>query len=110
MGLDNQYQKSMDTPAKTASVNKFAEKSGKVHDEIGSGDEAKSGIVWKSIHFSFLIGIGLSIAVILFFIISLFSNEHSKLTFPIDYLKDIWAIFIPIITLALGYIFGKGDK
>jgi hypothetical protein len=100
------------TPAsKTSNINEFATSTrGRVHDEIGAGEEAKSGIVWKSIQYSFWIGTAFSFATILFFIFSFANNHHPLLSFPLDEIKGIWAIFIPIITLALGYIFGKGGK
>lgn len=69
--------------------------------EIGSGDDAHNSIVYRTIKYSFHAAAWISISVI-------FYKIGTQKEILIDEIKDIWAIFIPLITLALGYIFGKG--
>ncbi|WP_020675520.1 hypothetical protein [Geopsychrobacter electrodiphilus] len=71
---------------------------------IGSGKHAQAAIVWQTIKWSFLAGSTLTVLV---FIGSYFDP---KLNFEISSIATIWSIFVPIITLALGYIFGKGKE
>lgn len=73
---------------------------GRIAENIGTGEHAKNSIVWMTITWSFVIASGLSV---LYFIVALFYAEVDFL----NKLKDVWAIFIPVITLALGYAFGK---
>jgi hypothetical protein len=75
---------------------------GKIGSHIGTGKNAKDSFIWMTITWSFTIASGLSL---LFFIRSFFT-ETSGL---IDSIKDVWTVFIPVITLALGYAFGKGE-
>lgn len=74
---------------------------GTVTQQIGSGEHAQNSIVYRTILWSFLGGALLSAASIT---IALSKGSTSAL----GEVKDIWAIFTPLITLALGYLFGKG--
>lgn len=74
---------------------------GAVTQQIGSGEHAQNSIVYRTILWSFVGGGLLSLASI---VIALCKGSPSALT----ELKDIWSIFAPLITLALGYLFGKG--
>lgn len=73
---------------------------GKITHNIGTGENAKNSIVWMTITWSFLIAAFLSL---LFFSLVVAHKDFAY----IDHIKSIWAIFVPIITLALGYAFGK---
>jgi len=76
---------------------------GKVSAHIGTGKHAKAAIVWETIKWSFLAGTGITLILV--------GAALAKIyTFSIEDLKMTWGIFIPIITLALGYIFGKGKE
>lgn len=76
---------------------------------IGTGENAKNSIIWMTITWSFYIASG--ITLLLF--ISLWIAYHNKNTAEISEIKKhmiaIWSIFTPIITLALGYAFGKNE-
>ena len=74
---------------------------GTITQQIGSGEHAQNSIVYRIILWSFIGGALLSAASI---VIALCKGNASAL----GELKDIWAIFTPLITLALGYLFGKG--
>lgn len=74
---------------------------GAVTHQIGSGEHAQNSIVYRTILWSFIGGGALSTASV---IIALCNSNESALS----EVKDIWSIFAPLITLALGYLFGKG--
>lgn len=74
---------------------------GRTAQIIGSGKFAQQAIVWHVIKWCF--GIAAIISGLLF-ILFIWKGKPDL----IDSLKIIWAIFVPIITLALGYVFGKG--
>ncbi len=76
---------------------------GKIGTHIGTGKNAKDSFIWMTITWSFSIATGLSL---LLFIRAFFIGETLEL---IDSIKDIWTVFVPVITLALGYAFGKGE-
>ncbi len=77
---------------------------GKIATQIGTGQNAKDSFIWMTITWSFYISTGLSLAL---FVKSCFV-ESSDVD-VMSYIKDVWSIFTPIITLALGYAFGKGQ-
>lgn len=77
---------------------------GKISEIIGSGKHAQAAIVWQTIKWSFIAGGAFSI---MFFVLSFFTEDRNL---TIDHIKGVWSIFIPVITLALGYIFGKGKE
>lgn len=77
---------------------------GKITQLIGSGKYAQSAIVWWTIKWSFIVGGMLTAGA---FISHWVYKDEGTLA---ENIKNIWSIFAPIITLALGYIFGKGQK
>lgn len=83
---------------------------GIIAKHIGTGDNAKDSFVWMTLRACFWIA-GLASASV--FIMKLIAflrvgvYEEKEL---IASLKDLWAIFTPIITLALGYAFGKRES
>ncbi|EGR2123795.1 hypothetical protein [Vibrio cholerae] len=78
---------------------------GKIASQIGTGQNAKDSFIWMTITWSFYISTGLSAAIFLKHCFITPSDNGDFMT----YIKDIWSIFTPIITLALGYAFGKGQ-
>lgn len=76
---------------------------GELTRKIGSGKHAQASLVYYAIVYSFLIGLILSGGA--YFLI-IFKHSQSPYT---DTLVSIWGIFVPIITLSLGYIFGKNE-
>lgn len=79
--------------------------SGTITKHIGSGENAKNSFIWMTITWSFIIGAGISFLV---YIRSFFFDEPNT-NMLIESLAAVWSIFIPLITLALGYAFGKGE-
>ena len=78
---------------------------GKIANQIGTGANAKDSFIWMTITWSFYISTGLSIVVFLKSCFITLPEGQNVMTA----IKDIWSIFTPIITLALGYAFGKGQ-
>ena len=75
---------------------------GIITNTIGSGKYAQASIVWQVIKWSF-IAAGV---ITLFCIVQTWCQGKPV---NIEELKTIWSIFMPLITLALGYLFGKRD-
>ena len=90
----------------TSSQNSYNqnEMAGKIADHIGTGKNAKDSFIWMTITWSFYIATGLSV---LMFIRGFCSSTGTDAV--LTEIVDIWGIFVPIITLALGYAFGKGE-
>lgn len=75
---------------------------GEIADYIGSGEDAKNSFVWLTIALSFFCAGVISLL--------LFSLVVAEKDFKyVEEIKDVWGIFIPLITLALGYAFGKSQ-
>lgn len=78
-------------------------KPGTISEQIGTGEDAKNSIVWITVRWSLILGGLLSFA--LYFRPAYCSSDYSGSL--IEDIKATWSIFMPVITLALGYIFGK---
>ena len=77
---------------------------GQIAKIIGDGENAKNSFIWVTIRWSFLIGGLTTLALYL-------RPGYCQAEFQGNLLEDIksaWTIFMPVITLALGYSFGKG--
>lgn len=73
-------------------------------DKIGTGDDAKSSVVWFVITFTLTLYACL-VAVLV--IIDIYNNNGANV---LNNIKESWAVFTPIITLSLGYMFGKAES
>lgn len=71
---------------------------------IGKGDQAKDSVVWYLI--TRLVRISFFVIVVLF-AVDIYKHDGANC---ISLLKDTWSVFAPIITLAMGYLFGKKEK
>lgn len=76
---------------------------GRISETIGTGENAKNSIVWITIRWSLILGGSITVALFL----TSFCGDKGPGTL-IDDIKGVWSIFMPIVTLALGYTFGKG--
>ena len=80
---------------------------GKITDIVGSGDNARNTFVYLTLKWSFIAGLIITGLVVL-------NHWCFRLNDKIpDFMGDIkitWGIVVPIITLALGYAFGKSEK
>lgn len=77
---------------------------GLINIRIGTGDNAKASIVYTVLQYVFGIGILLSILVV--FNYWCFRQQEKVPDFVGD-LKAVWQLFLPIVTLVLGYLFGN---
>ncbi|MCX9108491.1 hypothetical protein OKT22_05535 [Providencia rettgeri] len=74
-----------------------------ITNKIGTGDDAKNSVVWHVITYSLTIYSCIVSALLVIDVVN--TGGSSALTI----VKDSWAIFTPIITLSLGYMFGKKE-
>ena len=73
------------------------------------GEHAKDSFIWMTLKYCFYLGAIFSVCLMLvFFHFSFDRNEPEKFD-VVSALKDVWSIFTPILTLALGYAFGKRE-
>ena len=72
---------------------------------IGSGEDARNSIIYLVLKWAFIAAAVISTLVIINN--WLFRDCENNITSD---LKVIWEIVTPIITLALGYAFGKSEK
>jgi hypothetical protein len=79
---------------------------GKIANLIGSGHYAQAAIVFTVIRYSFWMALGLS--VLIYFRPLMFDQADPAST--ITDIERVWSLFIPVITLGLGYVFGKGKE
>lgn len=80
-----------------------ATQTGKIAEKIGTGKHAKNAIIWFSITWSFYFASGISLLIFM-------KNFFIESTNIIDDIGTVWGIFVPIITLAMGYLFGKSKE
>lgn len=76
------------------------ESRGEIAGYIGSGEDAKNSFVWLTIRLSFFCA---GIITLLLFSLVVAEKDFKY----VDEIKSIWGLFIPLVTLALGYAFGK---
>jgi hypothetical protein len=79
----------------------------KITTTIGRGEDAKNSLIYLTLKWSFITGVIITILVI--------TNNwvfrvDEKVPDFMDDIKVTWGLIIPIITLALGYAFGKAQK
>jgi hypothetical protein len=79
----------------------FAPVIGTVAHVIGTGEHAQTAIVYTVVKWCFALGAVLSVI----FVAVPLLRGHAVAVADV---KDVWSIFGPLITLALGYLFGKG--
>lgn len=77
---------------------------GLITKQIGSGEYAKDTFIYITIFWSFVIGSVTCGAIY----IRTFAPPAMTAAEILEVVKGVWSIFLPIITLALGYSFGKG--
>lgn len=95
------------TERKTGGTSKFIEAPGKITATLGTGDNAKNSLVYLTLKYCFLIGGALTFLVVVNYWAF---RENEKVPDFIGDVKVVWEIMVPIITLALGYAFGKAQK
>ncbi|HGA3141950.1 TPA: hypothetical protein ACIR59_004264 [Enterobacter hormaechei] len=74
---------------------------GKMADNVGTGRHAQTNIIWYIVSATFVVFSCICSALV---VMSIYGYEIKTV---LDSIKDIWGVFTPILTLALGYLFGK---
>lgn len=82
---------------------------GTITRRIGTGENAKNSIVWMTITWSFCIASGITFFIFILLLITYFSSDKEYFNSLIKHSFSMWSIFTPIITLALGYAFGRNE-
>lgn len=77
---------------------------GKITETIGRGEDAKNSFVYITIKWAFISGCVITLLVVLN---SWIFRENEKIPDFTGDIELVWDIIVPIITLALGYAFGK---
>lgn len=107
----NQTDENIEPSNKTGGTKLFktpsAEVNGKIADTIGTGDNAKNSLVYLTIKWAFISATCISGLVVLN---HWAFRENDKVPDFTEDIQSIWKIIIPIITLALGYAFGKHEN
>ncbi|EPT5086550.1 hypothetical protein ACVUCS_003451 [Salmonella enterica subsp. enterica] len=83
---------------------------GKITEHIGTGEQAKDSFVWLTLKYCFCMAFVFSVCLMLVYFHFSFDNGEPEKIDIISDLKDVWSIFTPMVTLALGYAFGKREK
>lgn len=82
--------------------------SGKISETIGTGDNAKNSIIYLVLKWIFI-----AATLITIFVIAncwIFRDGENKVPDLTNDIEVIWGLATPIITLALGYAFGKSER
>lgn len=86
----------------------------KISDLIGQGDDAKNAIVWTIVRWSLIIPAAISFLYIctMWAVYAANLDYQEQVVQIREHILKIWGVFAPLVTLALGYIFGKnaGEK
>lgn len=82
---------------------------GKIANEIGTGEHARDSFIWTTLKYCFYLGGLFSVCLLLVFFHFSFDLDSPEKFDIVSALKDVWSIFTPILTLALGYAFGKRE-
>jgi len=102
-----QTQKPIETPKKSGFKDNQAYGLSKITSTIGRGDDAKNSLVYLTLKWSFISGIVISGLIVLN---HWFFRQNLMIPNFMGDIKVAWEIIVPIITLALGYAFGKSQK
>lgn len=80
---------------------------GAMAGQIGTGGNAQQAIIYTIIKYVFIVGSVLSILVVINYWLF---RENEKVPDFIGDLRMVWELFLPLITLSLGYLFGRAKK
>lgn len=99
--IENNRRKSTVSPQQTPDMH------GTITNTIGTGEVAKDSIIYLVIKWSFISG---TVITLILVINNWIFRENEKVPDLTNDIKITWSIVIPIITLALGYAFGKSKR
>jgi hypothetical protein len=84
-----------------------SQQSGKIPDYIGKGEDAKNSLAYLVLKGIFILSILLTVLI---FINCVIFRRNEKVPDIMSDIKLSFDIIIPIVTLVLGYIFGKSSE
>jgi hypothetical protein len=99
-----------DENTKSKFKQKISTNSTKIEEIIGTGNEAKNSIIWITIRWCLAIPLTISILFFISLWASYYNNNYQEAKEIKEYMLKIWAVFAPLITLALGYLYGKNES
>lgn len=106
--VDDFSENSIDVPPSTAQFDKkssiFNFNATPFSNLIGKGDQAKDSVVWYLI--TRMVRLSAAVILVLFAVDIYYSKGANCLSI----LKETWSVFAPIVTLAMGYLFGKKER
>lgn len=80
------------------------DKTGSLSNPVGTGKHARTNIIWYIVSATFVIFSCIASAMI---VMDIYGFNTKGLS---ENIKDMWGMFTPVITLSLGYLFGKQGK
>lgn len=89
---------------KTGATPSGSELSNNIANVIGRGDDAKNSVIWRLINSIIII---YSLVILVLIINDIWHNKGSG---AIKIIKETWDTFTPLLTLSLGYMFGKRER
>jgi len=102
--IPQEHKVSSEAPVKSSLDVRENQTVGVITKTIGVGQEASNSFIYITIYWSFMIGSVSSGALWLMG----FVDPVMTITECLEMIKGVWSVFVPLITLALGYAFGKG--
>lgn len=83
-----------------------------ITSKIGKGEDAKNSIIWTIITWCLAIPAGITFLyfITMWLVLYWFPKPDAHIEAIRDHIIKIWSLFSPIITLALGYLYGKSSK
>ena len=109
--MSNEFKSNVEIPQEVRKESKFDVKNvhipGKIADTIGQGEDAKNSIIYLTLKWAFRTGIVISLLIV---INHWLFRVNEKIPDFMGDIKIAWEIIVPLITLALGYAFGKSQK
>lgn len=82
----------------------------KITQSIGHGEDAKNSLIYVTLKYTFISGIVLTVIVAVNHWYDKSQSDEVTNEHFIESLVRGWQLIIPIITLSLGYAFGKAEK
>lgn len=83
-----------------------------ITSKIGKGEDAKNSIIWTIITWCLTIPAGITFLyfITMWLVLYWFPSPDTHIEAIRDHIIKIWSLFSPIITLALGYLYGRSSK
>lgn len=98
-------------PSTNSKIDNEIDRPGKLTETIGSGENAKNSIVYSVLKWCFLLITGFLLVETIFLFIEIFNSKLLVLSDKLlECFKVVCQTIFPIVTLSLGYAFGKSQK